>query len=71
MAQNYVSNPVYFPEELVSTEKFQNHLKRNVPRGRVAKTSESAELALFLASDKSDFIVGQVIPFSGGWATNT
>ena len=71
VAQNYVSNPVYFPEELVSTEKFQNHLKRNVPRGRVAKTSESAELALFLASDKSDFIVGQVIPFSGGWATNT
>ncbi len=71
VAQNYVSNPVYFPEELVATEKFQNHLRRNVPRGRVAETSESAELALFLASDKSDFIVGQVIPFSGGWATNT
>jgi len=71
VAQNYVSNPVYFPDELVATEKFQNHLKRNVPRGRVAETRESAELALFLASDKSDFIVGQVIPFSGGWATNT
>lgn len=71
VAQNYVSNPVYFPDDLVATERFQTHLKRNVPRGRVAKTSESAELALFLASDKSDFIVGQVIPFSGGWATNT
>jgi 2-keto-3-deoxy-L-fuconate dehydrogenase len=70
VAQNYVSNPVYFPDDLVATEKFQNHLKRNVPRGRVAETSESAELALFLASDKSDFIVGQIIPFSGGWATN-
>ena len=29
------------------------------------------ELALFLASDKSDFIVGQIVPFAGGWATNT
>ncbi len=70
VAQNYVSNPAYFPDDLVSSDRFQNHLKRNVPIRRVAKASESAELALFLASDKSDFIVGQVIPFSGGWATN-
>jgi 2-keto-3-deoxy-L-fuconate dehydrogenase len=26
------------------------------------------ELALYLASDRSDFMVGQVIPFAGGWA---
>jgi hypothetical protein len=25
-------------------------------------------IALFLASDESDFFVGQAIPFSGGWA---
>ncbi|MFT6752059.1 MAG: NAD(P)-dependent dehydrogenase (short-subunit alcohol dehydrogenase family) [Candidatus Azotimanducaceae bacterium] len=37
----------------------------------MAEAVESAELALFLASDKSNFIVGQIIPFSGGWATNT
>ncbi len=71
VAQNYVSNPAYFPDELVATERFQKHLQRNVPIGRIAKSEESAELALFLASDKSDFIVGQVVPFSGGWATNT
>jgi 2-keto-3-deoxy-L-fuconate dehydrogenase len=70
VGQNYVSNPAYFPEELVQSERFQKHLQRNVPIGRVALASESAELALFLASDHSDFIVGQVIPFSGGWATN-
>ena len=70
VAQNYVSNPKYYPEELVASERFQKHLKNNVPIGRIAKASESAELALFLASDKSDFFVGQVIPFSGGWATN-
>jgi 2-keto-3-deoxy-L-fuconate dehydrogenase len=71
IAQNYVSNPEYFPDDLVATEKFQNHLKRNVPIRRVARAEESAELALFLASNNSDFIVGQIVPFSGGWATNT
>jgi len=71
VAQNYVSNPAYFPDELVASERFQKHLQRNVPIGRVAKSEESAELALFLASDKSDFIVGQVMPFSGGWAINS
>ena len=70
VAQNYVSNPAYFPDELVESERFQKHLSRNVPIGRVARSEESAELALFLASDKSDFIVGQVVPFSGGWAIN-
>ena len=65
------SNPAYFPDDLVASERFQKHLARNVPIGRVAKDTESAELALFLASNASDFIVGQVVPFSGGWATNT
>ena len=71
IAQNYVSNPAYFPDDLVATERFQNHLQRNVPIRRIAKAEESAELALFLASGNSDFMVGQVVPFAGGWATNT
>jgi 2-keto-3-deoxy-L-fuconate dehydrogenase len=71
IAQNYVSNPAYFPDELVETERFQKHLERNVPIRRVAQPNETAELALFLASNNSDFIVGQVIPFSGGWVTST
>ena len=71
VAQNYVSNPAYYPDDLVATERFQKHLKRNIPLGRIARAEESAELVLFLASDKSDFIVGQVVPFSGGWVTTT
>ena len=71
VAQNYVSNPEYYPDELVASERFRKHLARNVPTRRVAESWESAELALFLASDKSDFIVGQVVPFSGGWVTST
>lgn len=71
VAQNYVSNPEYYPDDLVASDRFQKHLARNVPIGRVAHDWESAELALFLASDKSDFMVGQIVPFSGGWVTTT
>lgn len=69
VAQNYVENDTYYPEDLIASERFQRHLARHVPQRRVAKGWESAELALFLASDKSDFMTGQVIPFSGGWVT--
>jgi 2-keto-3-deoxy-L-fuconate dehydrogenase len=69
VAQNYVENDTYYPASLRETERFQKHLARNVPAGRVARGQESAELALFLASDKSDFLCGQAIPLAGGWAS--
>lgn len=68
VAQNYVKNSTYYPEALLKTDRFAQHLARNVPAQRVAEGWESAELALFLASDKSDFMCGQVLPFAGGWA---
>lgn len=67
IAQNYVENPVYYPAELRANERFQASLKRQVPLGRLATAEEDARFALFLASDESDFFVGQAIPFSGGW----
>lgn len=70
IGQNYVNNPTYYPDALLETERFKKHLARNVPLGRVAEGRETAELALFLASDRSDFIVGQVVPFAGGWVTS-
>jgi len=67
IAQNYVENPVYYPPELREKESFINSLHRQVPLGRLATAEEDAKFALFLASDDSDFFVGQAIPFSGGW----
>ncbi|MFV2090154.1 MAG: SDR family NAD(P)-dependent oxidoreductase [Pseudomonadales bacterium] len=67
IAQNYVENPVYYPPELKDNERFQISLKRQVPLGRLATAREDALFALFLASDESNFFVGQAIPFSGGW----
>jgi 2-keto-3-deoxy-L-fuconate dehydrogenase len=68
VAQNYVQNETYYPRGLTDSDRFKQHLARNVPAGRVAEGWESAELALFLASSKSDFMCGQAIPFAGGWA---
>jgi NAD(P)-dependent dehydrogenase (short-subunit alcohol dehydrogenase family) len=67
IAQNYVENPVYYPPQLREKESFQKSLARQVPLGRLATAREDALFALFLASEESNFFVGQSIPFSGGW----
>ena len=69
IAQNWVENPAYYPPELQENPKFQKNLKEQVPLGRLARPEEDVALALFLAGDRSDFFVGQAIPFSGGWAS--
>lgn len=69
IAQNWVENPAYYPPEMQENPKFQANLAREVPLGRLARPEEDTALAVFLASDESDFFVGQAIPFSGGWAS--
>jgi NAD(P)-dependent dehydrogenase (short-subunit alcohol dehydrogenase family) len=66
IAQNFVENPIYFSEKFQQTEMFRE-MMRTVPAGRLATAEEDAMLAVFLASDESDFFIGQAIPFSGGW----
>jgi len=68
IAQNWVQNPVYYPPEQTSTDKFKALMAQQVPLGRLATGREDALFALFLASSDSDFFVGQSIPFAGGWA---
>lgn len=68
IAQNYVSNDTYYSDDLVNSEKFQDHLQKYVPRRQVADSEETAELALYLSLDSTRHMVGQVIPFAGGWA---
>lgn len=71
IAQNYVRNNTYYPESLFENEKFLKNVQQLVPSKRVAESSETAELALFLASDGCRHLVGQIVPMAGGWATNT
>ena len=69
IAQNYVENPTYFPPALTADPVKLERMVRNIPAGRLARSEESARLAVYLASDDADFFVGQVIPFAGGWVT--
>ena len=69
IAQNYVENPTYFPPSLTSDPQKLARMVKNIPAGRLARSEESARLAVYLASEDADFFVGQVIPFSGGWVT--
>ena len=41
-------------------------LKNQIPAGRFGEPEEVAELALFLASQKADYITGQIIAVNGG-----
>lgn len=71
IAQNYVRNDTYYPDNMLEGEGFQAHLKNMVPSRRVAESEETAHLALYLASAESTHMVGQVLPLAGGWATTT
>lgn len=68
IAQIFVENHEYFPPDYQQTDEFKERLAE-VPAGRLGTGQEDAELALFLASSKCNFLVGQAIPFAGGWAT--
>lgn len=69
IAQNYINNNTYYPDDLLDNEKFLNHVKRNVPSNKIGAASETAQLAAYLSREDCRHMVGQVIPLAGGWAT--
>ena len=67
IAQNFVDNPSYFPEEIQANSKFQARLRREVPLGRLVSASEDASFVAYLCSDAANCFVGQIFPVCGGW----
>ena len=67
IAQNWVDNPTYFPKEMQAHPKWDSLVRKQVPAGRLGTGEEDAALVEFLVSDECNFIVGQTIPFAGGW----
>ena len=67
IAQNFVENPTYFPQEVRANPRFQERLKREVPLGRIVGAREDAEFAAYLCSESANCFVGQVFPVCGGW----
>jgi len=68
IAQNFVDNPTYFPEEVQANPRFQERLKREVPLGRLVSAQEDASFVAYLCSDAASCFVGQIFPLAGGWA---
>lgn len=68
IAQNFVENETYYPESIQQNPKFVQRLRQDVPAQRLGQGDETAELALFLASESSSFIFGQIISQDGGWS---
>ena len=64
--QIFVENPTYFPPDAIGSERLIRQLE-TVPAGRLATGREAAEFILFLSGRESDFFVGQVFAYSGGW----
>ena len=63
--------PGYFrsemTEEMFEDERGQQYLRRKTPMGRAGEPHELDGALLFLASDASSYVVGQILLVEGGW----
>jgi NAD(P)-dependent dehydrogenase (short-subunit alcohol dehydrogenase family) len=66
IAQGFIDNPYFYPEEFKNTESFREHLKLT-PSNRLGEASECTSLAIFLASDNSNFITSKCFTVDGGY----
>jgi len=52
----------------VSLDQLVKATAENIPMKRLGRTTDTANLAVFLASDESEFITGLSIPVDGGYS---
>ncbi len=56
-----------FNIDLWKDPESEKRVAAGIPLGRLAKAEDIARTALFLASDDSDYITGEIIQVDGGW----
>ncbi len=57
-------------EEVLKDENFSNMVKNNTPLGYPGESEDIAALALYLASDESKYVTGQIMHVDGGWTAH-
>lgn len=55
-----------FIRQMGGREELEAYIRRKVPLGRFGSTEEIAEAVLFLVSDRSSYMTGQVLVIDGG-----
>jgi NAD(P)-dependent dehydrogenase (short-subunit alcohol dehydrogenase family) len=64
--------PGWFPSEMTQADMFDDDggaqfVARNTPMGRAGELSELDGALLFLASEASSYVTGQILAIDGGW----
>ncbi len=64
--------PGWFPTEMTQSTMFdqesgRSYIERNTPMGRAGELQELDGPLLFLASDASSYVTGEVLAVDGGW----
>lgn len=68
VAPNFLASETYYPAEVWGTAEGEKKLRGLLPAGRLGEAREIGALIAFLVSGQADFMTGEIINFTGGWA---
>ena len=54
-------------EEVLEDKNFSKMVKNNTPLGHVGEPDDIAKAAVYLASDESKYVTGEILHVDGGW----
>ena len=68
VAPNFIATEAYFPKALIEDPAISTKILSRVPAKRFGEPEEAAQSVAFFTLAHSQFVTGQVLSISGGWA---